>query len=124
MSPNKEVLKFLIVLPFIGDFFSIHMKHATNNFIRLLNFTYCFVKVNVDVSYDDNRNLSEPLNKSEPGSNGSNKNAFLVFPFLTSSFFHLLIKQKPDGRVKIILLAFFLFLGSYVRHIQHATPYH
>ena len=65
------------------------------------------MEVNVDVSYDGDRNLSELINKSEPGSNGSNKNAILVFLFLTSSFFYLLIKQKPDVRVKIILLAFF-----------------
>ena len=50
-------------------------------------------------------------------------NAILVFLFLTSSFFHLLIKQKPDVRVKIIPLTIFFFLGSYVRHVQHATPY-
>ena len=90
------------------NIFSVHNDfNATNNFIRFLNFTYSFVKVNVDVSYDGNRNLSELINKSEPGSNGSNKNAILVFLFLTSSFFYLLIKQKPDVRVKIILLAFF-----------------
>ena len=82
------------------------------------------MEVNVDVSYDRNCNLSELINKSEPGSNGSNKNAILVFLFLTSSFFHLLIKQKPDVRVKIIPLEIVFFLGSYVRHLQHATPYH
>ena len=36
----------------------------------------------------------------------------------------MLIKQKPDVKVKIILLKNFFFLGSYVRHVQHATPYH
>ena len=82
------------------------------------------MEVNVNVSYDGNRNLSELINKSEPGSNGSNKNAILVFLFFTSSFFHLLKKQKPDVRVKMIPLAIFFFLGSYVRHLQHATPYH
>ena len=67
------------------NIFSVHNDfNATNNFIRFLNFTYSFVKVNVDVSYDGNRNLSELINKSEPGSNGSNKNAMLVFLFLTS----------------------------------------
>ena len=69
-------------------------------------------------------NLSERMKKSKPGSNGSKNNAILVFLFLTSSFFHLLIKQKPDVRVKIIPLKIFFFLGSYVRHIQYATPYH
>ena len=39
-------------------------------------------------------------NKSKPGSNGGNKNAIFMFLFLTSSFFHLLIKPKPDVRVK------------------------
>ena len=76
------------------------------------------MEVNVDISYDGNRNLSELMNKSKPGSHGSNNNAILVFLFLTSSFFHLLIKQKPDVRVKIIPLAIFFFLGSYVRHLQ------
>ena len=68
------------------------------------------MEVNVDVSYDGDRNLSELINKSEPGSNGSNKNAILVFLFLTSSFFYLLIKQNPYVRVKIIPLAIFSFL--------------
>ena len=106
------------------NIFSLHNDfNATNNFIRFLNFTYSFVEVNVDVSYDGNRNLSELMNKSKPGSHGSNNNAILVFLFLTSSFFHLLMKQKPDVRVKIIPLTIFFFLGSYVRHAQHATPY-
>ena len=68
------------------------------------------MEVNVDVSYDGDRNLSELINKSEPGSNDSNKNAILVFLFLTSSFFYLLIKQNPYVRVKIIPLAIFSFL--------------
>ena len=65
------------------------------------------MEVNVDVSDDGNCNLSELINKSEPGSNGSNKNAILVFLILTSLFFHLLLKQKPNVRVKIIPLAIF-----------------
>ena len=77
------------------NIFSVHNDfNATNNFIRFLNFTYSFMEVNVDVSYDGNRNLSELMNKSKPGSHGSNNNAILVFLFLTSSFFHLLIKQN------------------------------
>ena len=68
------------------------------------------MEANVDVSYDGNNNLSEIINKSEPGSNDSNKNTILIFLFLTSSFFHLLIKQKPHVRVKIIPLAIFSFL--------------
>ena len=96
------------------NIFSVNndFNNTTNNFIRFLNFTYSFVEVNVDVSYDGNCNLSELINKSEPGSNGSNKNAILVFLFLTSSFFHLLIKQKRDVRVKIILLAIFFLSGK------------
>ena len=82
------------------------------------------MEVNADVSYNGNHNLSELINTSEAGSNGSNKKAILVFLFLISSFFHLLIKHKPDVRVKIIPLAIFFLLGSYVRHLQHATPYH
>ena len=81
------------------------------------------MEVNVDVRHDDNHNLSELMNKSKPGSHGSNNNAILVFLFLTSSFFHLLMKQKPDVRVKIVPLTIFFFLESYVRHVQHATPY-
>ena len=107
------------------NIFSVHNDfNATNNFTRFLNFTYSFREVNVDVNYDDNRNLSELINKSKPGSHGNNNNAILVFLFLTSLFFYLLIKQKPDVRVKIILLTILFFLGSYVRHVQHITPYH
>ena len=82
------------------------------------------MEVNVDVCYDGNHKLSELMTKFKPGSNGSNNNAILVFLFLTSSFFHLLIKRKPDVRVKIIPLTIFFFLGSSVRHVQYATPYH
>ena len=90
------------------NIFSVHNDfNATNNFIRFLNFTYSFVEVNVDVSYDGNHKLSELMTKFKPGSNGSNNNAILVFLFLTSSFFHLATKQKPDVRVKIIPLTIF-----------------
>ena len=103
---------------FVNIFSAHNHFNATNNFPRFLNFTYSFVEANVDVSHDGNHNLSELINKSEPGNNDSNKNTILIFLFLTSSFFHLLIKQKPDVRIKIILLAIFFFLGSYVRHLQ------
>ena len=77
----------------IVNIFSVYNDfNATNNFIRYLNFTNSFVEANVDVSYDGNRNLSELMNKSKPGSNGSNKNETLIFLFLTSSFFHLLTR--------------------------------
>ena len=82
------------------------------------------MEVNFDVIYDGSRNLSELINKLKPESNGSNNNAILIFLFLTSSYFHLLIKQKLDVRVKFILLIIFFFLGSYVRHVQHATLHH
>ena len=65
------------------------------------------MEVNGDVSYDGNHNLSELMNKSKPGSHGSNNNTILMFLFLASSFSHLLIKQKPDVRVKIVLLTIF-----------------
>ena len=81
----------------IVNVFSVHNDfHANNNFIRFLNFTYSFAEVDFDVSYNGNSNLSELMNKSKPGSNGSNKSAILIFLFLTISFFHSLIKQKPD----------------------------
>ena len=82
------------------------------------------MEVNVDVSYDGSRSLSELMNKSKPGSNGSNNNANLIFLFLKSSCFHLLIKQKPDVRVNIIPLAIVFFVGSYVKNLQHPTPHH
>ena len=105
--------------------FSVHIDfNATNNFIKFLNFTYSFVEINVDVSYDVNRNFIELRNKSKLGSNGSKKNAILIFLFLTSSFFHLLITQKSGVRVKIILLTIFFFIGSPVKHLQHPTPHH
>ena len=62
--------------------------------------------------------------KSKPGSIGSNKNTILIFLFLTSSFFRLLIKQKPDVRVKVIPLAIFFFIGSLIKHLQRHTPHH
>ena len=77
------------------------------------------MEVNVDVSYDGNHNLSELMNKSKLGRNGSNNNAILVFLFLTSSFFHLLIKQTTNVRVKIIPLTIFFFLGSSVRKLMN-----
>ena len=64
------------------------------------------------------------MNKSKYGSNDSNKNALLIFLFLTSSFFHLLIKKNSDVRVKIILLAIFFFIASSVKHLQRSTPHH
>ena len=100
------------------NIFNVHNDFkATNNFIRFLNFTYSFVEVNVNVSYNGSRNLSELMNKSKHGNNNCNKNAISIFLFLTSSFFHLLIKQKPDVRVKIIPLAIFFFIGSYIKKI-------
>ena len=95
--------------------FSVHNDfNAANNFVRFLNYTYSFMKVNFDVSYDGNCNLSELMHKSKPERNGSNNNAILVSLFFTSSCFHLLIKQKPDVRVKVIPLTIFFFLGSYI----------
>ena len=107
------------------DIFCVHNDfNRTNNFIRFLSFTYCFDEINVDVSYDGDRNFSELRNKSKPGRKGSNKNAIFIFLFLTSSFFHLLIKQKPDVRVKIISLPIFLFIGISVKHLQRPAPHH
>ena len=65
------------------------------------------MEVDVDVSYDGNRNLIELMIKSKRESHGSNNNTILVFLFLASSFFHLFIKQKSDVRVKIIPLTIF-----------------
>ena len=82
-----------------ANIFSVHNDfNATNNFVRFLS----FMEVNADVSYDGNHNLSELMNQSKPGSHDSNNNAILVFLLLTSSFFHLLTKQKPDVKSKII----------------------
>ena len=81
---------------------------------------YSFVEVTADVMYNGNRNLSELMCKSKLGINGSNNNAILTFVFLTSSFFHLLIKQKPDVVVKIISLVIFFFIGSSSR--SHFLP--
>ena len=48
--------------------------------------------------------------KSKPRINVSNKNAILIFLFLTTLFFHFQIKQKPDVRIKVIpLVVFFLY---------------
>ena len=92
------------------NIFNVHNDfNATNNFIRFLNFTYSFVEVNVDVSYDGSCNLSELMNKSKPGSNVSNKNAILIFLFLTSSFFHLLI-NIPHLIMRSMFVADHIFL--------------
>ena len=49
---------FLGLCKWFCKYFSVHNDfNASNNFIRLLNFTYSFVEVNVDVSYDGNHNL-------------------------------------------------------------------
>ena len=41
----------------LANIFSVNNHfNATNSFIRFLNFTYSFMEVNVDVSYDGNRN--------------------------------------------------------------------
>ena len=107
------------------NIFNVHYDfNVTNNYIRFLNFTYSFIENNVDVSYDGSRNFSELRDKSNPGSNGVNKNAILIFLFLTRSFFHYLIKPKPNVRVKIIPLAVFFFIGCSVKHLQHPTLYH
>ena len=107
------------------NIFSVHNDfNAINNFIRFLNLTRSFVQVNVDVSYDGNCNIGKLMNKSKPGSNGRIKNAILIFLFLASSSFHLLMKQKSDVRVKIIPLAIFFFIASYVTHLQHPKPHH
>ena len=109
---------------FVNIFNVHHDFNVTNNYIRFLNFTYSFVENNVDVSYHGSRNFSELRDKSNPGSNGVNKNAILIFLFLTRSFFHYLIKRKPNVRVKIIPLAVFFFIGCSVKHLQHPTLYH
>ena len=58
----------------------------------ILNLYYSFIDVNADVSY---YRFFEVVHNSKPDINGSNENIISIFLFLTSSFFHLLIKQKP-----------------------------
>ena len=46
------------------NIFNVHNDfNAANNFIRFLNFTYSFVEVNVNVTYDGSCNFSELINK-------------------------------------------------------------
>ena len=47
------------------------------------------------------------MNKSKPGSNGSNRNAILIFLIFTSSFFHLLIKKTLMLESKLSRQQFF-----------------
>ena len=47
---------------FVNFFSANNDFNATNNFIKFLNFTYSFLEVNVDVTYDGNRNFSELIN--------------------------------------------------------------
>ena len=52
------------------------------------------MEVNVDISYDGSRNLSELMNKSKPGNNGSNKNAILIFSVFGKFIFSFADKTK------------------------------
>ena len=61
------------------------------------------------------------MNKSKPGSDGDSKDAIFIFLFLTSSFFRLVIKPKPDGRIRNIALVFFFFIVSSLKHLQRPT---
>ena len=67
---------------------------TNNNFLIMLNFM--FVDFNVDLGYYNNRNFiawtSTIVNTSKPEINGSN--IILNVPFLTSSFFYLVIKNE------------------------------
>ena len=76
---------------FVNIFNVLYDFSNTISFIRILYFTYSFVYVSVDISYKSNRNFSGLINKSKPGRNGCNKNAVLIFLFLTSPFFHFFI---------------------------------
>ena len=96
---------------FVNIFIVLYDFNNTIDFITILNFTYSFVSVRVDISYDSNHHFSDLINKSKAGRNGCNKNAVSIFLFLTSPLFHLLIKQKFDVRVKIIHLGTFFFIG-------------
>lgn len=62
----------------------------------ILNLYYSFIDVNADVSYYNSHSFFEVVYNSKPDINGSNENIVSIFLFLTSSFFHLLMKQKPD----------------------------
>ena len=68
---------------------------CANGFVNMFSVHNVFnMEVNGNVSYDGNRNLSELINKSEPGSNGSNKNAILVFLFFYKFIFSFANKTK------------------------------
>ena len=48
------------------NIFNVHNDFDTSNkYIRFLNFTYSFFEINIDVSYDDNPNFIELMNKSK-----------------------------------------------------------
>ena len=53
--------------------------NETDDFIRFFIFTYSFVEINVDVSYEGNSHLSKLIDKSKPEGIGSNKKAILIF---------------------------------------------
>ena len=80
----------------------------TNNFIRILNSNYIFV--NADVSYHNSHNFFEKVNNSKFDINNNKERMILIFLLLPSSIFHLMIKQKPEVRIKIIPLAIFSLL--------------
>ena len=92
---------------------------ATIKFIRTLSFNYSFIGVTVtvfDVSFYNIHKFIEIQNNSKADINGS----ILV---LTSLFFHLLVKQNPDVRIKIIPLAMFSFIGYSVKYFKTSKPY-
>ena len=68
--------------------------NSNNNFMIMSNFM--FVDFNVDLGYYNNRSFIELpntiVNASKPEINGSN--IILNVPFLTSSFFYLIIKNE------------------------------
>ena len=76
-------LIYFVIVQMIYEILLVHNDfNATNDFITwdFLNFTYSFVEVNVDVSYDHN--------------SSDNNNTVLIFLFLTSSFFSFSNKMK------------------------------
>ena len=95
--------------------------NLTNNFIRISNFNYSFVDVEVNASFHNSHKLLEVANNSKLDINGSNKN--FSFLFLTRSFFHLIIKKNPDVKIKIIPLPIFFFIGYSIKHLQPTKPH-
>ena len=83
-----------LAIPKIMWIFKTPDFNSTNNIVRISNFDYSFVDVNVGVSWCNNSIFVMLSNGSKPGINESNKKIIFIFLVLTSSLFLFADKIK------------------------------